>query len=137
MSHSLIMSDNCLLILAKNAVVLIDSESLIQFLTPWYRMEKYHLDILACLQSTLLSNTDTASSKLKQKAALKATWVSKQIKYMDDPVVTETAKIIAMRNQWLVEQGKVIVETKTRLKKAIDAEKKEREKADKAKEKSQ
>lgn len=49
MPHSLIMLDNCLLALAKNAAVLIDLESLIQFLLPWYKIEKHHLNILACL----------------------------------------------------------------------------------------
>lgn len=130
------MSDNCLLALAKNAAVLVDSESLIQFLSPWYGMEKHHLGILACLQSTLPSNTG-AASKLERKAALKAARASKKIKYMDDPVVAEAAKITAMRDQWLVQRGKATAETKARLKKAADAEKNEREKADKVKEKSQ
>lgn len=44
--YSLIILDNCLLTLAKNAAVLVDSESLIQFLSPCYRMEKHHLGIL-------------------------------------------------------------------------------------------
>lgn len=56
---------------------------------------------------------------------------------MDDSVVAEAAKIIAMRDQWLVQRGKATAKTKTHLKKVIDAEKKERKKANKAKEKSQ
>lgn len=136
MLYSLIISDNCLLALAKNAAILIDLESLIQFLSPWYGMEKHHLDILACLQSILPSNTN-ATFKLEQKTALKVAQASKKMKYIDDPVVAEAAKITAMRDQWLVQQGKAKAETKACLKKAADGEKKEREKADKAKKKSQ
>lgn len=49
MLHSLIMLDNCLFALAKNAVVLVDLESLIQFLILWYKMENHYLGILAYL----------------------------------------------------------------------------------------
>lgn len=93
MLHSLIMSNNCLLALAKNATVFVDSESFIQFLSPWYRMEKHHLGVLACLQNTLPSNTN-AISKLKQKAAQ----ISKKIKYIDNLLVAEATKITAMKD---------------------------------------
>lgn len=65
MLHSLIMLDNCLFALAKNAVVFVDLESLIQFLILWYKMEKYYLGILAYLQNTLPSSTNVVLSKLE------------------------------------------------------------------------
>lgn len=65
MPHNLIMLDNCLLALAKNVGVFVDLESLIQFLTLWYRMEKHHLSILAYLHSTLFSSIDIALSKFE------------------------------------------------------------------------
>lgn len=97
MPHSLIMSDNCLLAIAKSADLLMDEESLIQFLVPWYGVEKHHLPISACLQSTIPSN-DHATSKIKQKAALKAARASKKVKYLDDPVAAEAARITALRD---------------------------------------
>lgn len=136
MSHSLIMSDNCPLALAKNANDLVDLESLIPFLVPWYGIDKHHPGILACLQSTLPSSPNVPS-KLERKAVLTAARTSKKIKYMDDPVVAKAAKITAMRDHWLVQWGKATTEMKARLKKATEGEKKEREKADKAREKSQ
>ena len=59
------------------------------------------------------------------------------MKYVGNLAVTDTTKIIAMRNLWLVQQSKTIAKTKAWFKKAADAEKKEREKANKPKEKSQ
>ncbi len=59
------------------------------------------------------------------------------MKYIDNPVVAETTKITVLRDQWLVQQGKATVETKAQIKKAVEAEKKEREKANKIKKKSQ
>lgn len=53
---------------------------------------------------------------------------------MDDPVV---ARITALRDQWLVQQGKPSAATKARIKKAAEIEKKEKEKYAKAKEKGQ
>lgn len=61
-------------------------------------MKKHHLGILAYLQNTLPSSTSVALSKLEQKVTLTAARASKQIKYMDDSVVVEAAKIIAMRD---------------------------------------
>ena len=49
MPYNLIISDNCLLTLAKNAAVLINLKSFIQFLSPWYKMEKHHWGILVYL----------------------------------------------------------------------------------------
>lgn len=96
--HSLVILDNCLLTLVKNASTLINSESLIQFLKPWYGMKKYYFEILACLQSTISTNNNV-TSKLEYKATLKAARVSKKIKYMDDPVIAEAVKITALKDQ--------------------------------------
>ena len=136
MPHSLIMSDNCLFAIAKSADLLMNKEALIQFLVFWYRVENHHLAILAYLQSTFPSNND-GISRIKWKAALKAARVSKKVKFLDDPIVTKTAKITALRDQWLIQWGKANTETKIWIKKVVDAEKKKKEKADKAREKNQ
>lgn len=136
MPHSLIMSDNCLLALAKNADLFVDAESLIQFLVPWYGMKKHHVGILECLQSIRSGNND-AGSRLERKAALQSARTSKKIKYMDDPVIAEAARITALRDQQLIQRGKPSAGTKARIKKAAEVEKKEKEKADKAREKNQ
>lgn len=71
MCQNLIMFDSCMIVFAKNADSIMNKESFIQFLAPQYRVLKYHLAILACLQSITPSNND-ATSQIKQKAALKA-----------------------------------------------------------------
>ena len=136
MPHSLIMSDGCLIALAKSAESVMNEKSLIQFLAPWYGVAKHHPAILACLQSTISSN-DITTSKIKRKAALKAARASKKVKYMDNPVAAENARITVLRNQWLIQRGKANAKTKARVKKLADTEKKEKEKADKARERNQ
>lgn len=136
MPYSLIISDNCLFAIAKSANLLMNEDALIQFLILWYGVEKYHLAILAYLQSIIPSN-DNATSRIEQKTALKAARASKKVKFLDDPVVAETAKITVLRDQWLIQQKKVNTETKAWIKKAVDVEKKEKNKADKAREKNQ
>lgn len=98
-------------------------------------MKKHYVGILVCLQNTFSSNTN-ATFKLEQKAALKAARAFKKMKYIDELIVAEAVKITAIKDQWLVQWGKATAETKACLKKAADIEKKEREKFNKAKEKS-
>lgn len=95
MPPSLILSDDCLAALAKSGSTLTDSDSFIKFLEPWYGLNKHYTEILACLEST------TSSTSVNQKAALKAARASKKIKFMDNPAITEAAKITALRDQWL------------------------------------
>lgn len=64
-------------------------------------MKNHHPGIWTYLQSTLSSNINIAS-KLNQKAALKAVWTFKKIKYIDDPIVAKVAKITVIKNQLLV-----------------------------------
>lgn len=105
-------------------------------MVPWYGVKKHYLAILACLQSTFPHNDD-ATSKIKQKATLKAAKVSKKIKFLDHLVVAVTARIIELRDQRLIQQEKANAETKAWIKKAVDAEKKEKKKTDKVREKNQ
>lgn len=56
---------------------------------------------------------------------------------MDDPAIAEAARITALRDQWLIQRGKANKDTKARMKKAAQAEKKEKERSDKAREKNQ
>ena len=118
--------------LAKNANQIINEESLIQFFAPWYRVAKYHPTILAYYQSTSSRNNDVIF-KIKQKATLKAVQVSKKIKYINDPIANENTRITVLRNQQLIYQGKANIETKIQVKKLVNAEKKEKEKSNKAK----
>ena len=112
-----------------------NEEALIQFLVPWYGVEKHHLAILAYLQSIIPSNNNTISW-IKRKTALKAVRASKKVKFLDDPVAAEIVRITVLRDQWLVQRGKANAETKTRIIKAANAEKKEKDKADKARKKN-
>ena len=59
-----------------------NEEAFIQFLVPWYGVEKHHLAILACLQTTFPSNNN-GISRIKRKAALKASRASKKVKFLD------------------------------------------------------
>lgn len=52
---------------------------------------------------------------------------------MDYLVATKNTKITALRDQWLIYQGKANVETKTRVKKLADIKKKEKNNVDKEK----
>lgn len=64
-SYSQIMSNNYLPTLTKNITIFVDLESFIQFLIPWYGMEKHHLSILTCLQSIFFSSINAKLFKLK------------------------------------------------------------------------
>lgn len=57
MPPGLIMSDDCLAALAKSGGTLVDSDSLIKFLEPWYGLDKHCTEILACLDSTTSSTS--------------------------------------------------------------------------------
>lgn len=129
------MSDSCLLVIAKNADLLMNKEAFIQFLILWYGVEKHYLVILAYLQITFPSN-DNAISRIKREATLKAAQASKKVKFFDDSVTAETIRIIALGDQWLIQRRKDNAETKARIKKAANIEKKEKEKANKAREKN-
>lgn len=67
---------------------------------------------------------------------MKAARASKKLKYMDDPLVAEKAHTIALRDKWLIKKGNPPPDTKARMKKAADAEKKLAEKQTKAQEKA-
>ena len=136
MPYSLIISDGCLIALAKSADSVMNEESLIQFFASWYRVAKHHPVILACLQSTI-PNNDDATFMIERKAALKVARAFKKVKYMDNPVAVKNARITASRDQWLRQQEKANAETKTGVKKLADTEKKEKKKADKARERNQ
>lgn len=104
--------------LAKSGGTLVDSDSLIKFLEPWYGLDKHCTEILACLDSTISSNS------IDRKTALKAAQTSKKIKFIDDPAIAEAARITALRDQWLIQWGKANKDTKAQMQKAAQAEKK-------------
>ena len=92
--NSLIMSNTCLVALAKNADSLHDEQKLVQFLKPWYGVDQHRVEILACLKiypaekpPDNLESTATLVPRSDRKEALKAARASKKVKYMDDPVV--------------------------------------------------
>lgn len=137
MPDGLIISDTCLAALAKSYDSLVNSDTLLAFLKPWYRVEKHHVEILACLQSTSSSNDNTLTTRHDRKEALRAARASKKVKYIDDPIIAEKARIIALRDQWLVQRGKSNTATKAQIRKAAEAKKKEQEKTQKARDKNQ
>lgn len=98
MFYSLIMLNNCLFAIAKNVDLLINEKTLIQFLIPWYRIEKHHLAILAYLESTFPSNNNKIS-RIEQKTALKAVQAFKKVNFLNNLVITKTTKIIALKDQ--------------------------------------
>ena len=134
MPDSAIMSKTCLVALAKQGELLQDRTSLVDFLKPWYGIEKYTDEIFKCIQENSSYSTD-ALSKSERKATLKAARTSKKLKYMDDPVIKEEASITALRDQWLIERGKAGPATKAQVKKAATAEKKLIEKQEKLRQK--
>lgn len=56
---------------------------------------------------------------------------------MDDPTVAEAARITMLRDNWLIQIGRPTPQAKARLKKVAEAEKKEKARQDRAREKSQ
>lgn len=118
--NNIIMPDDCVLALAKNADDLITLESLTDFLKPWYGItDRFGESILACLEKTVIPTTIDAStnptstsassshtipSRLEQKAMLKAARASKKLRYLDDPVIAAASEVIARRDEWLVKR---------------------------------
>lgn len=97
MPDSAIMSKTCLVVLVKQGESLQDCTSLVDFLKPWYGMEEYADKILKCIQENSSYSTD-ALPKSKRKATLKATRISKKLKYMDDPIIKEEASMTALKD---------------------------------------
>lgn len=68
MPDSLLMTDTCLVALAKSGDSLLDDSEtkLREFLRPWYGVEEYTAEILACLLQSS-SHADSPPLKLKEK----------------------------------------------------------------------
>lgn len=131
------MDDNCLITLAKNGELLQNKSSLVDFLKPWYGMERYVDKLLACIKkNSEYSTTPDLPSRSERKAILIVSRSSKKLKGLNNPVIAEEARMTALRDSWLVENRKSNAVTKARLKKAADAKKKAKEKEDQAKEKA-
>lgn len=97
MPVSIIMSDICLMAIAKNANILIIVDSMLQFLEPWSGVKKHHIEFLACLSTaTNIQDPASFSQQSDQKAALVAAKASKKVKYMDNPVIAKAAKMTAL-----------------------------------------
>ena len=141
MSDSLLMPDSCLAALAKSGGSLNSQVQLVEFLKPWYGVAKHANDILLCLQKNSLLTPGLDASldqtyKAQKKATLKALRTSKKLKYIDDPKVAKKARLTALRDEWLIACGKPTPETKARMKKAAEAEKKKADKENKARKKA-
>lgn len=143
MPDNALMSDSCLLALAKDGGLLHDIPTLLQFLKPWsQRISTYADEILLCLQKNSpllnapLDPTIVQPTKAERKATLKAARTSKKLKYIDDPLVAEQAWAVELRDKQLIEKGKAPPDTKARMKKAADAERKLIEKQTKDQEKA-
>lgn len=92
----IIMPDDCVLALAKNAEDLTNLETLISFLKPWYGVaDQFAKGILACIQKTIastpmaISNNPTSipvssnykiHSQVEQRAMLKAARALKKLR---------------------------------------------------------
>lgn len=110
-----------------------------------YGITKHADDIFLCLQKnsplplSLNPGRDASlnlSSKAQRKVTLKTLKTSKKLKYMDDPKVAEVVRLTTLKDEWLIACGKPTPETKARIKKVVEAEKKKAEKEDKAREKA-
>lgn len=132
----MIASDSCLLALAKNGELLTNENEVYTFLQTWYGVDKYTKAIWACIQANSSHGT-LVPTKAERKTALKAARASKKAKYMDDPAVAETARLDALRDEWLIQRGKSSPAIKARLKKAASEEKKQQSKLEKARENAQ
>lgn len=93
MPDKLITSDSCLLALAKNGGTLTDKATLHDLLQPWYGADEYCKELLECLVRSKHLNRPARREVLRSSKA------SKKIKYMDNPVVAEKARITALRDQ--------------------------------------
>lgn len=116
MPESLIMPNCCLVALAKSEGLLNLTE-LIKFLELWHDISKQAQEIFQYLQKNYLppipeTPIPNLLSKAEQKAALQALQAFKQLKNMDDLLITKEAQIVALRNQWLIARGKANAETK-------------------------
>lgn len=138
MPESLLMSDQCLLALAKEGEKLDERAKLQEFLRPWPDLEKYVDELFTCLcQSSSHGDSNTIPSKAQRREILKAARASKKIKFMDDPAIAEAAHITTMRDQWLISNNKTNPDLKARLKMAKEAERKQQAKLDKNRQKAQ
>ena len=137
---TLLMSDECLVGLAKAADSLIDSidgSKIKEFLKPWYGLDKYAEELFICLCQSSITGEGLGPTRAARKDVLKLARASKKAKGLDDPVVAKKARITALRDQWLIKQNKSTPALKARLKKAEAAEKKEKARLDKNREKAQ
>lgn len=138
MPESLLMSDQCLSSLSKEGEQLDDEAKLQDFLQPWPDLIEYIDEIFACIcRSSSHGDSSMTPSKAQRREVLKAARASKKIKFMDNPTIAEAARIITMRDQWLISNNKTNSDLKVRLKKAKEAERKQKAKLDKNRQKAQ
>lgn len=63
------------------------------------------------------------SIKTKQKIALKATWVSKILKYIDNSLIAKEAQAIILKGKYLIKKDNPSFNTKIWMRKAADIKK--------------
>lgn len=113
---------------------------MVNFLKAWCSIANHINNILICLQKNSflplgLNALLDLSSKTNRKTMLKALRTFKKLKYNDNPKLAEEARLTTLKDEWLIACEKPTPETKARIKKAAEAEKKKAEKKSKAQEK--
>lgn len=139
MPDTLLMSDLCLVDLAKRGEEFDDKAKLSAFLSQWLDLDAKCVDeIFACLcRSSSHGNPESLPTRAKRKAVLKAARISKKLKGMDDPVLAEASRITALRDQWMINNNKMNPALKARMKKAKEVEQKQQAQLDKTRQKAQ
>lgn len=97
MPDILLMSEQCLLDLAKQGEEFDEKDKLADFLHPWPDLNEFVDEIFDCLQGSSLQGRDLPT-KAQRKSILKTAQASKKAKFMNDPRVAEVARIIELRD---------------------------------------
>lgn len=93
---------------------------------------EYINKIFDCIcQSSFHSNSNITSSKAQKNEVLKATCVSKKIKFIDNPTISKATHTIIIGDQWLISNNKTNSDLKVWLTKAKEAKQKEKAKLNK------
>lgn len=117
MPESLLMLYQYLSSLSKDGEQLNDEAKLQVFFQPWPDLIEYiqswpdlieYIDkIFACIcWSSSHGDSSMTPSKAQRREVLKAACASKKIKFMNNPIIAEAARIITMRDQWLISNDK-------------------------------
>lgn len=99
MPENLIILNAYLVELAKMGKNLDSKVKVQEFLSSWHGTNIYSTEIFECICCTSSHGGELAPIRLERKQAFRSAQVSKKAKYLDDPIVTKTARITGMRDQ--------------------------------------